>query len=169
MKMTMKQVRPEDFDAQTLYDAAREGRLYLVKNEDATDDAKLQALRQREALEYVAVIDGFAAPEWQTCIHELWQGIVDDPLFTDALLMKKGRKRGQLNRYFLTNIVFRLQALDVYRCDDLVELHRKLEGVDEKNSIYKSSGAYPLSRTQQQRLLELKKIKESKINVFRPE
>ena len=157
-----------DMTAEVVLSLWLRGELY-VKPKKLLDDAMLLTLRQREALEYVAAIDGFVAPEWQACIHELWQGIVGDPLFTDALLMKKGRKRGQLNRYFLTNIVFRLQALDVYLCDDLVELHYKLEGVDEKNSIYKSSGAYPLSRTQQQRLLELKKIIESKINVFRPE
>lgn len=50
MRNTMKQVRPEDFDAQAMYDAAREGRLYVVVYEDEMDDAILLALRQREAI-----------------------------------------------------------------------------------------------------------------------
>ena len=169
MRNTMKQVRPEDFDAQAMYDAAREGRLYVVVYEDEMDDAILLALRQREALEYVGAIDCFVAPAWQAHIHELWQAIVGDPLFTDDLLMKKGRKRGLLNYYFLTNIVFRLKEWKIYLCKNLIELHLKLEKSDEKTSVYKSSGAYPLNRKQQQRLRELKNLMESKINVFRPE
>ena len=144
-----------DMTAEVVLSLWLRGELY-VKPKKLLDDARLQALRQREALEYVGAIDGFVAPEWQACIHELWQGIVGDPLFTDALLMKKGRKRGQLNCYFLTNIVFRLQALDVYRCDDLVELHYKLEGVNEKNSIYKSASKYKLTQAQRERLRHLK-------------
>lgn len=162
MRNTMKQVRPEDFDAQAMYDAAREGRLYVVVYEDEMDDAILLALRQREALEYVGAIDCFVAPAWQAHIHELWQAIVGDPLFTDDLLMKKGRKRGLLNYYFLTNIIFQLQALDVYQCENLIELHLKLEGVEEKNSIYKSVGKYKLTKEQKECLRLLKEKSASR-------
>ena len=64
--------------------------------------------------------------------------------------------QGQLNRYVVTNIVFHMRALDIYQCDSLLELHKRLEGVKEKNSIYKSAGTYSLKMTQRKKIRELK-------------
>ena len=149
-------VHPEDFDAEKLLAAAREGRLYVDMTDEETAVEQLLKQRKREALDYVNSIDKYVVPEWQPHIKMLWTMLLDDPLFTPLLVLQKGKHQGLLNRYLVTNIVFHLQVLNVYQCNSLIELHKKLEGVNEKNSIYKSAGLYSLSSTQRQRLRQLK-------------
>ncbi len=149
-------VRPEDFDAEKLLAAAREGRLYVDMTDEETAVEQLLKQRKLEALDYVNSIDEYVVPEWQPHIKMLWTTLLDDPLFTPLLVLQKGKHQGLLNRYLVTNIVFHLQVLNVYQCNSLIELHKKLEGVNEKNSIYKSAGLYSLSSTQRQRLRQLK-------------
>lgn len=129
----------------------REGRLYLKETETACKQDI-----QDEVRAYVGAIHEYVAPEWQSRIADIWQAIVADKAFAPVMVMRKGRMRGQLNRYITTNIVFHLKALDIYQCDNLLELHKRLEGVERKNSIYKSAGMYALSRAQRLRLRELK-------------
>lgn len=121
-----------------------------------TVEQQLNRCRQ-EALSYVSAINGFVAEEWQPYIRRLWQTIVSDGVFTEQLVIRKGSRQGQLNRYFIANIVFHLKALDIYLCDSLLELHKTLEGVEQKNSIYKSAAVYGLSRQQRVRLREISK------------
>lgn len=151
-------VHPEDYDVEQLLAAAREGRLYIKINETDIEAARRRQLEhcQSEALNYVKAIDEYVAPEWQPYIKALWTTLLDDPLFTPQLVLQKGKQQGLLNRYLVTNIVFHLQVLSVYQCNSLIELHKKLEGVNEKNSIYKNARTYSLSPTQRQRLRELK-------------
>ena len=129
----------------------REGRLYLKETETACKQDI-----QDEVRAYVGAIHEYVAPEWQSHIADIWQSIVKDEAFASMMVMRKGRMRGRLNRYAVTNIVFHLKALDIYQCDSLLELHKRLEGVERKNSIYKSAGMYALSRAQRLRLRELK-------------
>ena len=149
-------VRPEDFDVETLMAAAREGRLYIDETDNETALSQLLLQRQHEALDYVSAIEEFVVPEWLPNIKVLWTKLLDDPLFTPNLVLQKGKHQGMLNKYLVTNIVFHLQVLNVYQCNSLIELHKKLEGVSEKNSIYKNARMYSLSTTQRQRLRELK-------------
>ena len=149
-------VHPEGFNVETLMAAAREGRLYIDETDNETTLGQQLLQRQREALDYVSAIEEFVVPEWQPHIKSLWTMLLDDPLFTPLLVLQKGKHQGLLNRYFVTNIVFHLQVLNVYQCNSLIELHKKLEGVNEKNSIYKSARLYSLSSTQRQRLRQLK-------------
>lgn len=152
MKNNFIQVRPEDYTAEALMAAAQEGVLYIVKSDD---EAALDRLRS-EALDYVSAIDEFAAPEWQPHIKEVWQAILNDEAFASCLMMKKGQNKGRLNRYVVTNIVLHLQVLGVYSGDNLFVLHKEMEHVDQKNSIYKSIGKYSLTEKQRRRIRELK-------------
>lgn len=129
----------------------REGRLYLKETETACKQDI-----QDEVRAYVGAIHEYVAPEWQSRIADIWQAIVADKAFAPVMVMRKGRMRGQLNRYAVTNIVFHLKALDIYQCESLLELHKRMERVESKNSIYKSAGMYALSRAQRLRLRELK-------------
>jgi hypothetical protein len=128
----------------------QEGRLYL--QEDRTPET---ANIEEEVRAYVSAIHSYVAPEWQPCMADLWQAIIADRLFAPMLVMRKGRMQGHLNRYIVTNIVFHLKALDIYQCDSLLELHKRLERVDKKNSVYKSAGMYCLNRAQRQRIREI--------------
>ena len=136
--------------------AAREGRLYVESNlDEATTDQLLAQCRQ-EALDYVSAINAFAAPEWQPHIKELWQAILNDEAFASSLMMQKGRNRGRLNKYVVTNMVLHLQVLGVYSGDNILLLHKELEHVKQKNSIYKSIGRYSLTVKQRRKICELK-------------
>ena len=71
-------------------------------------------------------------------------------------MMKNGVQRGHINKYSVTNIVCRLQNLGVYSLDiSMLTLHLELEGIQEKNTYYKSSGNYALSREEKTVLREL--------------
>jgi hypothetical protein len=119
-----------------------------------TGDELLARCRQ-EVLSYVSAIDKYAAPEWRPTIHKLWTDIVGNVLFAPSLVIQKGRNRGHLNKYFVTNIVFHMRALDIYQCDNLLELHKQLEDVQEKNGIYKAAVVYCLTREQRIKIREL--------------
>lgn len=148
-------VHPDDFDVKTLMTAAREGRLYIDETDNEKAHARQLLRRQHEVLAYVSAIEEFVVPEWLPHIKTLWTTLIDDPLFTPHLVLQKGKHQGMLNKYLVTNIVFHLQVLGVYQCNSLLELHKKLEGVDEKNSVYKNARLYSLSTFQRQRLREL--------------
>ena len=64
----------------------------------------------------------------------------------------------QLNRYFLTSLVFNLQARGIYYPAGKVSqlrLHLTLEGTNKKNSIYKNIVNYPVRLEQRRRLSAL--------------
>lgn len=131
----------------------REGKLYREVETVSSED--LLARCQREALEYVQPIDEFATDRWRPYIREVWEAIISDVAFQDMLVMQKGQMQGHLNRYTITNIVAQMMTLKIYQCDNLLVLHKKLEGTSMKNGIYKGAGAYCLSRSQRQKIKEL--------------
>ena len=135
----------------------QQGALYVaVGQPQETAGEQLNRCRQ-EALAYVQRLNPYVNAAWQPFIHPLWQAIVSDEAFAHQLVIQKGSRQGQLNRYFITNIVFHLRALDIYQCDSLLELHKMLEGVEQKNSIYKSAVVYGLSSQQRVRIREITK------------
>ena len=126
---------------------------FIVVENDALQEHRRMC---DDALEYVTAIDEYATEVWRPQLRQLWQAVVCDEIFTNVLVMKKGRQRGQLNRYVMTAIVFYLQALDIYQNVNQIELHRRLENVTDRNSIYKSACKYNLSTEQKRRIRELK-------------
>ena len=146
-----KKVRPKDFDVQLLEKLCNEGKLFVcLEPEDNCDLYKL------EVMDYVQRIDDFATEEWRGKTDKLWSAIVEEPCFRNVLMMKNGVQRGHINKYSVTNIVCRLQNLGVYSLDiSMLTLHLELEGIQEKNTYYKSSGNYALSREEKTVLREL--------------
>ena len=133
----------------------REGKLYQEVSEEDISDEELQARCRQEALRYVAAIDGFATEKWRPLISEVWERVLSDKMFSAMLVMRNKR---QLNRYFLTSLVFNLQARGIYYPAGKVSqlrLHLTLEGTNKKNSIYKSAVIYGLSFQQRFRIREI--------------
>lgn len=133
----------------------REGKLYQEVSEEDISDEELQARCRQEALRYVAAIDGFATEKWRPLISEVWERVLSDKMFSAMLVMRNKR---QLNRYFLTSLVFNLQARGIY-CPagkvSQLRLHLTLEGTNKKNSIYKNIVNYPVRLEQRRRLTAL--------------
>ena len=133
----------------------REGKLYQEVSEEDISDEELQARCRQEALRYVAAIDGFATEKWRPLISEVWERVLSDKMFSAMLVMRNKR---QLNRYFLTSLVFNLQARGIYYSAGKVSqlrLHLTLEGTNKKNSIYKNIVNYPVRLEQRRRLTAL--------------
>lgn len=152
-KMTkIRKLPVKGFTVEQVLALWQEGRLYVEEKKEAVSIEDIE----EEVRAYVCAIDEYVAPEWLPRIRDIWQSIIKDDAFAPLLVMRKGRMQGHLNRYIVTNIVFHMKALDIYQCESLLELHKKLERVSKKNSIYKSAGMYCLNRVQRQRIRELK-------------
>ena len=148
---SLRRLLPEEFDADRLRQLTLEGRVYIDISQEADKNAY-----KREILDYVHAIDDYATETWKGQMDTVWNTIVNATCFGDALVMKKGKQSGHMNRYTVTNIVCRMQSLGVYRKDvSMLTLHLRLEGVTEKNKYYKSSGVYELPREARMFIREL--------------
>ena len=137
----LAKVRPEDFDVEMLLAAAREGRLFLEEKSESAEET-LARCRQ-EALAYVKPIEAFASDEWAPYIYKVWEAIVCEDAFATNLVIKKGRMRGQLNRYFITAIVVIMRESGLYQREvPAVKLHVLMEKTEVKNIVYTSSSHY---------------------------
>ena len=155
MGVKIKEVRPEDFDAQVLLALAREGKLYMKVEARKVSEKELLARCQQEALEYVRAIDEYAADEWRPCINKVWEQLVQEPMIATGLVMAQKKC---LNRYFLMSLVTQLQALGIYRPEgevSVLQLSRSLEHTTQKNSVYKNRTQYPLAKLQKQKVREI--------------
>ncbi len=146
----LRRLNPKEFDAELLEKMTREGRVF-VKCPRVVDKEAYKG----EVLEYVRPIDEYAAEEWKGNVGGLWREIVEAECMAPLLSMKRGVRAGHVNRYGVTNIVSLMLACGVYECPNLLELHKKMEGVGEKNSVYKCAGQYELSREQRGKVREL--------------
>ena len=155
MKKKIEKVPIKGLTAEEVLALWQEGKLYQVREEENLSEFEQLALCQNEALEYVSAINEYVVAELRPYIKEVWESILTDEVFAPLLLMRKGRMHGHLNRYVVTNIVFRLREQGFYQCDSMLELHKKMEGVNRKNCVYKSASIYSLNREQRQKLREI--------------
>ncbi|MCI6118523.1 MAG: hypothetical protein MR717_04435 [Prevotella sp.] len=136
-KQQLRKVCPEDFDADALLRAAREGRLFIAPA------AERQPLT--EVLDYVERIREYAT---NPHVREIWEAILSHerlaPLF---YLTRYSSQRGQINWYRVTAVVCLLQENGVYRKDiAAVQLHLCLERVSKRNKRYTGKDRYLLER-----------------------
>ena len=158
MKKSLKQVRPEDYDAQELMALAQEGKLYLKVETPEVSTEELLTACQQEALAYVSAIDDFATDTMRPYINKVWVSIVKHSAFSRSLMMQKGRNSGHLNRYFITAIVIWMSNRGVYQSDvSSLKLHLKLESVKKKTSVYTSALNYAPDMNQETILKQLLK------------
>ena len=153
-----KQVHPEDFNVKTLMAFAREGRLYVDTSKKAV--SKEQVVKEVRA--YVARIREFVTNNYCLSLDELWEQILNNDEFLNFMTMKNGSLVGHMNRYTVTNLVYRMQNLGVYSQDvSMLTLHLKLEKTTKRNKYYNSSGNYSLPREARAFLKELLKMSKS--------
>lgn len=147
MTQKFKQVPVEGFTAEEVLALWHEGKLY--RKAKLASPRELFARCQQETLDYVAAINEYATDEWKPYINNVWETIVCDKMFAPHLVMKQ---KPLLNRYYVTALVYNLQTLDVYQPVSQLKLHRKLEGITTRNTIFKNWTKYSISNTQRRYL-----------------
>ena len=145
--LNLQKVSIEQFNADLLREAARQGRLYLATAEVSEEQ------RQADILRYVSRIDDLATqPE---NIGRLWQAIVTHPAFAGHWHIRRGQRKGEANRSFVTSVVDYLRDRGVYRADYTTHLHFRLESVNRKTAVYNNMAQYPTTRAQRKAIDEL--------------
>ncbi len=148
----------------------KKGKLYFIAEEESVSEEEMLSRCRQDVLMYVSSINKYATAECQPVIDEMWEAIVKDNSFAAGLVMKQ---KQTLNRYFVTGLVYNLQVLGVYQPTEKVsqlKLHLALEGITEKNSVFKNWGNYPVSSSQRRLLRKYVSFYiESKVNRFRPQ
>jgi hypothetical protein len=141
MKQTgLRRLSPKDFNATLIEELTRQGRVFIAPARLTDKDSY-----KREVLDYVQRIADYAADAWQEDIERLWQQIVDAPCFRECLTMKNGLQAGHMNRYTVTNLVYRMRSKGVYRAEvSMLTLHLRMEMATKKNRYYQSNGNYDL-------------------------
>lgn len=112
----------------------REGKLFTeVEQELPTYDVK------RELLEFVSPLKDLCTPQYRANHEQIWLDIFHSEDFD--LVMKKGARRGELNKYKVMALVTYLFNKDLYGgSKSPLQLYYKLENTTKKGSIYTSSG-----------------------------
>ena len=147
--LELKQVRPEDFDVQMLWQLVCEGRLYIqpkveLKSEETIREEGIQAI-----LQYVSHIDVCASEKYQPTIRQLWERILRSSELGDLFFFNRYKSNRGLPNWYRVNVVmvFLLEN-NVYRNDiyTAVQLHLMMELTDKRTKSYTGMGRYQLER-----------------------
>ncbi len=152
MEKHLRQVRPEDFDAELLLAAAREGRLYV--------DASIRAVSQEEVIReiraYVGRINGFVTRGYLSKVETIWQRILStDELIAFLMPGSKARKCREFNKYGVVRIIGVLREHGVYEHRSDRDFNALLEP-GTRDSPYRSYLGMGIE--QRELLLEIRQI-----------
>lgn len=148
----LKRVRPEDYDAEALMAAAREGRVYIAENEECI--SKEQVVIAVRA--YVQRINILATPNYASSVDELWEQILSTDEFVDFLMPgTRTRKCKTFNKYNVMRIIGVLRENGVYQLLSDPKFDALLEP-DLTDSSYRKSLGKGIG--QSALMAELKKI-----------
>lgn len=128
-----KRVRPEDFDAELLLAAAREGRLYVdeTRNEVSKEEVII------EVRAYVQRIKVFVTKAFSSSIDDLWEQILSNDDFVTFLTPGcKAKKCRVFDKYNVMRIIGVLREKDVYERYSDLKYNALLEQTD-KDSPYR--------------------------------
>lgn len=147
--LELKQVRPEDFDVEMLWQLVCEGRLYIQpkveqKSEQTNREEGIQAI-----LQYVSHIDACASEKYQPTIRQLWEQILRSSELGDLFFLNRYKSNRGLPNWYRVNVVMVfLQENKVYRNDSYtaVQLHMMMEQTDKRSKYYTGMGRYRLER-----------------------
>ena len=153
MAHKIQPVRPEDFDAEALKQAAEEGRLFIVPSPRSLSITLKNNARQ--VLCYVAPLRMYTKSTYRAQHRDLWKAIVNHPDFFQRFTIQKGKNEGSMNKYFIMSIVDCLKNLGFYQEVTSLQLHRILEQTDTRNKYYNNMGQYALERSDVRILREL--------------
>lgn len=145
METTIKRVTPNDFNEEDVTRLFREGKLFTeVEHKLPTrDDVK------SELLEYVSRIQECCNPQFKDSHERIWLDIFHSEAFD--LVMKKGARRGELNKYRVMALVIFLFNKGVYNSESPLKLYYKLEGTDKKGPVYTNASRDVYAVNDQQR------------------
>lgn len=148
----LKQVCPEDFDAQLLLVAAREGRLYVdEKKEEVNKDSIIKEVRN-----YVERIKILVTKDFSSKIDDLWEQILSTKEFVVFLKpSSKAKKCREFNKYNVMRIICVLREKGVYMDYNDSKYNALLEQTD-KDTPYRKYLSKGLE--QYQLLVILRKI-----------
>ena len=130
METRIKRVTPNDFNEEDVMRLFREGKLFAeVEQELPTHDVK------RELLEYVSRIQECCNPQFKDSHERIWLDIFHSEAFD--LVMKKGARRGELNKYRVMALVTYLFNNNLYNGSrSPLQLYYKLENTTKKGNFY---------------------------------
>ena len=124
----LRQVRPEDFDAELLLAAAREGRLYVDESrKTVSKEEMIDKVR-----EYIERIREFATPGFRSSVDELWEDILACDEFVAILTpSNKARMFRDFNKYNVMRIIGILREKGVYEYYNDLQFNARLEKTDK--------------------------------------
>lgn len=135
METTIKRVTPKDFNEEDVMRLFREGKLFTEVEHQLPTRDEVKA----ELLEYVSPLKEMCTPQYRANHEQIWLDIINSDDFD--LVMKKGARRGELNKYRVMALVTYLFNKDLYGgSKSPLQLYYKLENTTKKGSIYTSSG-----------------------------
>ncbi|MBQ3609062.1 MAG: hypothetical protein IJA03_03355 [Bacteroidaceae bacterium] len=147
--LELKQVRPEDFDVQMLWQLVCEGRLYIQPKAEQKSEQTIREEGIHAILQYVSHIDACASEKYQSTIRQLWERILRSSELGDLFFLNRYKNiRGQPNWYRVNVIMVFLWEQNVYRNDiyTAVQLHMMMEQTDKRSKYYTGMGRYQLER-----------------------
>lgn len=147
--LELKQVRPEDFDVEMLWQLVCEGRLYIQPKVEQKSEQTIREEGIHAILQYVSHIDACASEKYKPAIRQLWEQILRSSELGDLFFLNRYENiRGQPNWYRVNVVMVFLFENNVYRNDiyTAVQLHKKMEQADKRSKYYTGMGRYQLDR-----------------------
>ena len=105
--------RPEDFDVQVLFDAAREGfDSVIIRFPSPANKYEVR----REVRAYISRIKCYVTQEFQTSIDALWDTLLNNDEFVDFFLPgRKAKKCRTFDKYHVVRVIGVLREQGVYK------------------------------------------------------
>lgn len=152
MKISLKQVRPEDFDVEALLAAAREGRLYVDESKkDVSRDIVIKEVRA-----YIERIKVLVTKEFYSTIDDLWEQILSTEEFIVLLMpSSKAKKCRDFNKYNVMRIIGVLREKGVYEYYNDSKYNALLEQTNKDTPYRKYLG---MGFEQRHLLVKIRKI-----------
>lgn len=152
MKISLKQVRPEDFDVKALLAAAREGRLYVDESKkDVSRDIVIKEVRA-----YIERIKVLVTKEFYSTIDDLWEQILSTEEFIVLLMpSSKAKKCRDFNKYNVMRIIGVLREKGVYEYYNESKYNALLEQTNKDTPYRKYLG---MGFEQRHLLVKIRKI-----------
>ena len=136
MSKGLKKVRPEDYDKETLWAAALEGRLYIEEPENTCKESVIHEVRQ-----YVKQLHPFVNSRFRDHVDDIWEQIFACDELAELLTPNpKLRKFKAFNKYNVMRIIGVLRAAGVYQANNDVVYDAALEHAGKESRYRKYLG-----------------------------
>lgn len=141
MSKGLKKVRPEDYDKETLWAAAQEGRLYIEEPENTCKESVIHEVRQ-----YVKQLHPFVNSRFRDHVDDIWEQIFACDELAELLTPNpKLRKFKAFNKYNVMRIIGVLRAAGVYQANNDVVYDAALEHAGKESRYRKYLVSYSYS------------------------